>query len=63
MTGRAPRAHPAILVAQVLGEIMEQAVPARLGRQHQREGRIAGDADRLQRVHLHGDGQASWARA
>ena len=30
-------------------------MPARLGLQQQREGRIAADVDPLDRVHLHGD--------
>ena len=53
------RADAAVLIGQVLGGIMEQAVPARLRAQHQREGRIAGDADRFERVHLDGDASGS----
>ena len=41
-----------------LGGIMKQAVAARLRAQHQREGRITGDADRFEGVHLDGDCQA-----
>ena len=42
---------------QPIGGVMEQAMAARLRLEQQREGRIAGDADALDRVHLHGDGQ------
>jgi len=34
---------------------MEQLVPARLRREHERERGIARDLDRFQRVHLNGD--------
>ncbi len=47
-----------ILVAQILGEIVEQPMAALLRLKHQRECGVAGDADLLQRVHLHGNGQA-----
>jgi hypothetical protein len=51
----------AVAIVEVLG-LMEQPVPARLRRQHQREGRIAGDVDRIERVHLDGDGAGSCIR-
>jgi hypothetical protein len=52
-----PRPHPAVLVTEVLRKIVELAMAALLGLQHQRERGIAGDADLFQRVHLHGDGK------
>ncbi|PAV69544.1 hypothetical protein WR25_06090 [Diploscapter pachys] len=51
------RPDAAVGVIQVLGEVMEQPVPARLACQHQREARIAGDVDLIERVHLDGDGE------
>ena len=42
---------------QSIGRVVQQAMAARLGFEKKREGRIAGDADALDRVHLHGDGQ------
>ena len=48
--------NPAVLIAQVIGQIMVEAVAALLGAKHQRESRIAGNANRFERVHLHGDG-------
>ena len=52
------RPEPPVGPAQRLGGIMEEPVPARLGAEHDREGRIAGDVDALQRIHLDGDAQA-----
>ena len=42
---------------QPVGRVVQDAVAARLGFEKKREGRVAGDADALDRVHLHGDGQ------
>jgi hypothetical protein len=49
------RPQPAVLPAQILGEIVEQLVPARLRAEHDREGRIALDVDPIERIHLHGE--------
>ena len=49
--------EPAVLVGQVLREIMIELVAARLGGEHQGEGGIARDIDRLERIHLDGDAQ------
>ena len=42
---------------QTVGRVMQDAVAARLGFEKKRERRVARDADALDRVHLHGDGQ------
>ena len=55
--------QPAVGAGQVLGEVMVERVAALLRREHEREGRIAGDVDRLERVHLHGDAEAGMASA
>jgi hypothetical protein len=51
------RPDTAVLIIDSVHGVVEQSVPARLRRQHQREGRIARDVDRFQGVHLDGDGQ------
>ena len=43
--------------SQTVGRVMQDAVAARLGFKKKREGRVSRDADALDRVHLHGDGQ------
>ena len=52
------RPEPPVRPAQILGRIMEQPMPARLRAEHDRKAGIALDIDRVQRIHLHGDGQA-----
>ncbi len=47
--------QPSVLPGQRVGEIMVEPVAERLRLQHQGKGRIPGDVDILQRVHLHGD--------
>ena len=47
-----------VAVGQVVREIVIERVAELLRLEHQREGRIAGDVDRLERVHLHGDAQS-----
>ena len=49
------RRQPAVAVGQVAGGIMPELMAARLARQHDREGRIAGDIDRFERIHLDRD--------
>ena len=45
---------------QTIGRVIENAMAARLGFEEKRKGRIARDADALDRVHLHGDGKGHW---
>ncbi len=49
---------PAVRIIEIFGAVVEQPVPAFLRSEHQREGRIAGDVDMRDRVHLDGDCQA-----
>ena len=48
---------------QSVGRVIEQCVAARLRLEQQSEGRIAGDVDPLDRIHLHGDGQRHGGRS
>jgi hypothetical protein len=50
--------HLAVPHREAVRRVIEQPVPARLRLQQQREGRIAGDPDLLDRVHLDRDGEA-----
>ena len=59
----AHRPQPPLGEAQVFGRVMEELVPELLRLEHDREGRIAGDIDPLERVHLHGDAEAHGAAA
>jgi len=47
--------YTAVLHREPLGGVIGKRMPARLGFQQQREGRIAVDVDPLDRIHLHGD--------
>ena len=49
--------HPAVGIAEVRRQIVEEAVAALLRRQHDREGRIARDVEAFHGVHLDGDTQ------
>ncbi len=48
---------------QTIGRVVQNAVAARLGFEQKRQGRVAGDADALDRVHLHGDGEGMGVRS
>ena len=54
---RRPARHPAFVPRQRADIVIPQQMPARLCTQQQREGRIAGDVDRLDRIHLDSDTQ------
>ena len=51
------RLDPRAIEPQTVGRVVEKAMAARLRFEEKREGRIARDADALDRVHLHGDGK------
>ena len=46
---------------QVLRQVVEDVVPAPLGLEQQREGRVAANVDAVDRVHLAGDLQGHGA--
>ena len=52
-----PRHHPALVERQIAGEIVKQGMAAGARLERQREGRVGVDIDRLDRVHLNGDGE------
>ena len=53
------REHPAVQQREPVGRVIGDRMAALLRFQQQREGGIAADVDPLDRVHLHGDVQAS----
>jgi len=53
-----PGIEPAALENQVLRQVMEQTVSPLLRLEREREGTVGVDVDRLDRIHLDGDGKA-----
>jgi hypothetical protein len=58
LQGPGPGIDPPVPEAQVLGQVVVQAMAAALGLQGQHEAAVGIDVDRLDRVHLDGDGEA-----
>jgi hypothetical protein len=54
----AARRHPPVVERQPVGGVVEEPVPAGLRLLHDPEGRVGGDVDPLDRIHLDGDLQA-----
>ncbi len=51
------RLDPLAVEPQTVGRVVQEPMAACLRFEEQRKGRIAGDADALDRVHLRGDGE------
>ena len=49
------RGQPSIAVSQIISTVVEQCVAPRLGRKHQRKGRVPCDIEAFHLVHLKGN--------